>query len=194
MLTRSTLAAALLALSAVVAHANDTVTVSGSQYPTSVETTIGEKPVKLNLTGAALRKKYFLSIYTVGSYVQQGVAVRAPEELATQDCPKALLLILQRDLRGSDMADATETAIRANYPAPQFAEEVKTMREHFTKHDIKANDRVWLMHVPGVGLNVSLEGKAALLIRNPQFSRAVWDIYVGRNNLGEDIKRGLVSR
>ena len=26
------------------------------------------------------------------------------------------------------------------------------------------------------------------------FSRAVWDIYLGRNNLGEGIKKGLVSR
>ena len=57
----------------------------------------------------------------------------------------------------------------------------------------KENDRVWLTNVPGVGLCIKLEGKTEILIQNPQFSRAFWDIYLGRNNLGEDIKKGLVS-
>ena len=193
MTTRTTLGLLLLALSASVAAA-DVITVSGNQYATAMDATVGGEKVKLTLTGAAVRSKFFVNIYTVGSYVQQGQAVRTPEELAAKDCAKLLLLIMERDLKGADMADATEKAIRANYPAPQFADEVKLLRESFVKHDIKRGDRVWLTHVPGTGLRVTLEGKADATIANPQFSRAVWDIYLGKNNLGEEIKRGLVSR
>ena len=187
-----TLAVTLLALSA--AAAGDVVTVGGNAYPTTIESNIGDQPVKLTLTGAAVRSKYFLTVYTVGSYVQEGVAVRTPEALSAADCPKQLLLILARDVAGADMAAATEQAIRANYPAPQFTAEVKALREHFTRHDVKTADRVWLTHVPGVGLRITVEGKAEAVIRNPQFSRAVWDIYLGRHNLGDAIKKGLVSR
>jgi hypothetical protein len=194
MKTRHLLPVALLALSAAAAAASDVVTVSANQYPTVMESTVGDTKVKLALTGAAVRTKYFVNVYTVGSYAQQGVAVRTAEELAAKDCPKLLLLIMERDVKGADMAEATEKAIRANYPAPQFADEVKVMRESFARQDIRRSDRVWLTHVPGAGLRVTLEGKADVLIRNPQFSRAVWDIYLGKNNLGEDIKRGLVSR
>ena len=183
----------VLILSAAVAAAAEVVTVGDNQYATSIESMIGDKPVKLALTGEAIRKKYFLTIYTIGSYVQEGVAVRTPEELAAKDCPKQLLLIMDRDLKGKDMAEASEKAIRANYPAPQFAEEMKVMQDHFTRQDIKENDRVWLTNVPGVGLRIKLEGKTEILIQNPQFSRAFWDIYLGRNNLGEEIKKGLVS-
>jgi hypothetical protein len=58
----------------------------------------------------------------------------------------------------------------------------------------KKGDHIFLTHLPGVGLHVSRAGKADFTIRNPAFTRAVWDIYLGRNNLGEGIKRGLVSR
>jgi hypothetical protein len=192
MTARSFLIIASLAVGAAALRA-DVVTVSDNQYATAIDSTIGEKPVKLVLTGAAVRKRYFLTIYTVGSYVQQGVKIRTPEELATQDCAKQLLLIMERDLKGKDMGDATEKAVRANYPAPRFNAELQIMQEHFAKNDIKENDRVWLTNVPGVGLHIHLEGKAEVLIRNPQFSRAVWDIYVGKNNLGSDIKNSLVS-
>ena len=30
--------------------------------------------------------------------------------------------------------------------------------------------------------------------QNPHFSRAVWDMYLGRNNVSDSIKKGLVSR
>lgn len=194
MTTRNLLALALLAGTAVPALADNAITVAGHAYPTAFEYRIGGQPVRMALTGAAARTKYFLTIYTVGSYVQQGTAVRAPEDLAAADGPKQLLLIMSRAVRGADMAAATEQAIRANYPAPQFTDEVALLREHFARADIQAGARVWLTHVPGVGLSVQQEGAAEVVIRNPRFSRAVWDIYVGPNNLGADIKNGLISR
>jgi hypothetical protein len=36
--------------------------------------------------------------------------------------------------------------------------------------------------------------KGEFTIDNPAFSQAVWDIYLGKNNIGEGIKKGLTSR
>jgi len=37
------------------------------------------------------------------------------------------------------------------------------------------------------------EGKEEVLIRNVEFSRAVWNNYFGENNCSEVVKRALVS-
>jgi hypothetical protein len=194
MMMRIALAVALLALPAAVARATGVVTVAGTPYPTAHTSTIGGKAVPMALTGAAVRTKYLFNIYTVGSYVQHGSAVRTPEALAALDGPKELVLVLKRAVSGADMASATEAAIRANYPAPRFADEVAALCAALARHGLAADDRVWLTHVPGVGLSVRVDGRDEAVIRNPQFSRAVWDIYLGQHNLGEDIKRALVSR
>jgi hypothetical protein len=92
------------------------------------------------------------------------------------------------------MADALRTGIRANYDDPQFADELKSLSDFMNKLEIKKGDQVRLTHIPDKGLQADVEGKAQILIENPAFSKAVWDIYLGKNNLGNAIKNALVSR
>lgn len=192
---RVLLTLSLLALAIVAVRADD-VGVSGSDitYPSEVKTTAGGKSANLVLTGTALRKKLFFSVYTIGSYVEQDSGVRDGDELAAKDCPKQLHLVLERDVKGTDMADALRSAIRANYDDPDFASELRMLVEFMNKLDIRKGDNVRLTHVPGKGLHADIEGKAQLLIENPAFSKAVWDIYFGKNNVGEATKKALVSR
>jgi hypothetical protein len=91
------------------------------------------------------------------------------------------------------MADAFRRILRQNYPEPAFAEEVKTLTKLFEKATARRGDHVWITHIPKVGLHCRREGKEELLIRNVEFSKAVWNNYLGENNCGEAVKRGLVS-
>jgi hypothetical protein len=92
------------------------------------------------------------------------------------------------------MAGAFRAAIRMNYAEPAFADEVTKLMQFLRTDTARKGDQIFLTHVPGVGLHCSLAGKAEFLIKDVAFSRAVWDIYLGKNNLGEGIKKGLVSR
>ncbi|MFQ3652424.1 MAG: chalcone isomerase family protein, partial [Gemmataceae bacterium] len=58
----------------------------------------------------------------------------------------------------------------------------------------RKGDNIYLTHLPGTGLHISVPGKADFLIKNTKFSQAIWEIYLGKNNLGENIKKGLVNR
>ena len=60
--------------------------------------------------------------------------------------------------------------------------------------DLRKGDQVFLVAVPKVGVRCQVVGKTDVLIENPAFCRAIWDIYLGRQNLGEPIKSGLISR
>jgi hypothetical protein len=101
---------------------------------------------------------------------------------------------MERAVDGKDLAEAFRAAVRLNYPDPAFAREITTLAQFLRSTAAQKGDHILLTQVPGVGLHCSLAGKADFLIKNPAFSRAVWDIYLGKNNLGEGIKKGLVSR
>lgn len=195
MSVRRLLAVALVVLGAAGAFA-DQVGVEGSsvQYDTPIEARVDEQPVKLVLTGTALRKKVFFKVYAVASYVQEGVTVKTPEELVAADCAKQLHLVMERDIAGKEFADAFRSAIRLNYPEPKFEDELNALIEVFKAQEIKQGDQLRLTHVPKVGLTCELVGKAGAEIRDVAFARAVWEIYLGKNNLGDSIKKGLVSR
>lgn len=196
MAAKQVTALALIGLCASLAFAAELVGVegSGTQYPTPIELTAAGKTFKLRLTGTAMRRKLVFNVYTIGSYVQDDVKVHSADELAVVSCYKRMHLVMERDVDGKDMADAFKTAIRLNYPAPAFEAELGKLMDYMRSHPVKKGDHIWLTHLPGKGLHCIVVGKTEITIENPAFARAVWDIYLGRNNLGENIKRDLASR
>jgi chalcone isomerase-like protein len=167
---------------------------SAVQFPTPIQSSIAGNQYKMRLTGTALRTRVIFSVYAVGSYVQDGLRFRTAEELAAADKPKQLHLVMERDVDGPDMADAFKKAIRANYPEPTFNNEVMTLTEKMKGYTVHKGDHVWLTHVPGVGMHCHLAGKTDYWVKGVPFARAVWEIYLGKNSIGDDIKRGLTSR
>jgi hypothetical protein len=167
---------------------------SDTRFASRIESRIDGAPITLVLTGGALRQKAVFNVYAVGSYVQEGRAVRSAGELAATDCPKQLHLIMERAVTGEQMAESFTTAIRMGHPAPVFAPELDALAGLLRGRTIRKGDHLWLTHVPGVGLHCNVVGQGDHLIENLRFSRAVWDVYLGEKNLGEAIKRGLVSR
>jgi Chalcone isomerase-like len=191
-----TVALLILALGGAGALAADTVGVPGSstRFATTTQTTLDGKPAALVLTGAALRQKFYFNVYTVASYMQEGAKAHTPEDLAAADCPKRLELVMERTVDGKEMAEAFRAAIRVNYPEPAFSAEVGDLMHFMQGQEARKFDHIVLTYVPGVGLHCELAGRAEVLIKGAQFHRAVWDIYLGKNNLGEEIKKGLASR
>jgi hypothetical protein len=190
------LGAVMLIVGAARLPASELVAVPGcgTQFTTTMNVTIADKPVHLLLTGVGLRQKFFFNVYAIASYVVEGAAVHSAEELAAINQPKQLHLVMLRDVSGSDIAEAFLVAIRQNHPAPEFTEEVNRLVEILRGIDFKKDDHVYLTHQPGIGLRCQVIGKGDFTIDNPEFSRAIWDIYLGANNVGEGIKKGLTSR
>jgi hypothetical protein len=190
------LAVAVAALCGAAALAGEKVGVGGSstQYEARTEHAVGDRLVPMALTGTALRKKVVFNVYTIGSYMQEGANIHSAEQLAAADCPKMLHLVMERDVGGKDMAEAFQAAIRANYPDSTFNAELNALGEMMRALSVQKGDHVFLTNIPGKGLYCDLVGKKAFMIENVAFSRAVWEIYLGKNNISDAIKKGLVSR
>jgi hypothetical protein len=48
--------------------------------------------------------------------------------------------------------------------------------------------------VPKKGLEVDIAGKKQFRIDSSDFAKAVWEIYFGKKNIDDDLKKALVSR
>jgi len=167
---------------------------SDVKYPSAIETTFGSDKVKLALTGTALRKKLIINVYTIASYLQEGTKINSAEDLCNSDSCKQLHLVMQSGISGRKMVDAFTEAVRKNHPKPQFDNELNTLAQKIQAVDLSKGTEIWLTNVPGKGLNINIVGGLSLQIENPAFSKAIWEIYLGKQNIGEPIKAGLVSR
>ena len=196
MIRRRFLAAVPSSLAACVAFADSAARAGGgnSRFPTTVDARIGGKSPRMTLTGSAIRKKYGLSVYAVGSYVDEGVKIRDASTLARADVAKQLHLIFERDVDGRTMASAFRASIGASDPAPAFEAELAGLERYFLAHDVEAGDHIWLTHVPGYGLGVNVNSLPGLAIPGVKFAQAAWGTYFGPNHLGVALKEGLTSR
>jgi len=184
----------VLGMSSLVAAEMVGVPGSSTSFPGTTEVSVEGKTVKLTLTGTAIRTKFIVNVYAIGSYVQEGTKMRTAEDLATVDCPKRLHLVMERTVDGKEMAEAFSSAVRMNYSEPAFKDEIQVLTQYLRTTTVQKGEQIFLTHVPGVGLNFTLAGKTDVTIKSPHFSQAVWEIYLGKRNLGENIKRGLTSR
>lgn len=178
------------------ALAADTVGVPGSdqRYPATVERQVNGKPVKLRLTGTAVRQKFVFNVYAVASYLQDGVKATTAGELIAAEGVKQLHLVFEREVAGNDMSEAISSSIRMNYPERQFRAEMAKLAGMLQNMSLHRGDEVFLTYIPGTGLKCQIGPKNEVLIESPAFGKAVWEIYLGRRNIGEPIKAGLVSR
>ena len=185
---------AVVLLAGVGAQAREGVLVRGTktEFPSEIQAMVGGKAVKMVLTGTALRKRLAFHIYAMASYVKEGVKIQTPEDLAACASPKRLELVMLRDVSGKEMAEAFKTGINLNHPGA-FADEITMLQELIQKQALTRDDHVVLTSVPAVGLHCNVGGKMDVLIKNVKFSQAVWEIYLGKNNLGDKIRDGLVS-
>jgi hypothetical protein len=184
----------LIVTVAVTAAEQVGVAGSSAKYDVNIVTQVGDKETRLVLTGTALRRKFFVNVYTVASYLQEGRKVRSAEELAAADYAKQLHVTLERDVSGKDIFDAFREGVLANHPKDDFSGELQALSEFLKMHSVKQGEHVFLTHIPGVGLAINIADKAECRIENVAFARAIWDIYFGAHNLGNDIRRGLTSR
>lgn len=175
--------------------AEEQVTVAGSKtkFPVRIEAAVAGKPVKMVLTGAAMRRR-LVNVYAVASYVKEGVAIKTAEELATVNCPRRLELVLQRDVTGKEMAEAFKAGVRLNHPEPAFAEEIAGLCKLMEKLALERHDRVVLTNIPGVGLHCIVGTKTETLLKNERFANAIWEIYLGKMSISDDVKKNLFSR
>lgn len=183
-------------IGAITVSSMETVGVSGTgvRFSTSTEYKLENKTKKLVLTGAAMRTKYLVNVYAIASYLQDGVKARTAEDLVNADTCKQLHLVMERQVDGRDMASNFRASILMNHKEEEFAQQLPMLETLFKETKVLKGDQVKLTYIPGKGLHCQVVDKIEVTIPGLEFSKAVWEIYLGKQNLGDGIKKGLVSK
>jgi hypothetical protein len=189
-------AVAVAAIGGLALAAGETVPVRESEvrYPVQDEVKIGYNTVRLKLTGTALRKSRGLSLYTIGSYVEEHANVRTAEQLIAADNVKMMHVVLERPIDGPIMFEGIRNGIRLNHAADAFPAELGQLERTMKGLTMPKGQHVRLIYLPKVGVRCEAVGKAEATINSLPFAKAIWEIYLGPHSRGEQINFGLTSR
>jgi len=196
MFCRSAVALVIVAVAAAAGRADEPVRVTGT--PTAYEPVVtvraGDKDVRLNLTGAGLRSKVGVRVYTVASYVQEGVTVRTAEDVVKADAVRVLHLVMQRKVEPAEFVGAFKTAVARAYPDDRFAAEFAQVVKAVGDNAAEKGDHVTLLSVPGEGVRIRLGKKVDVTVKNADFARALWEMYLGADPVSDALKASLTDR
>ena len=137
-----------------------------------------------------LRYRLVIKAYVAALYLAEGVA---PAE-ALGDVPKRLEAEYFWSLQGSDFGPVTLEGMRRNVDAETLAT-LRPRLERFASLfvDVRPGDRYALTYLPGVGTELSLNGRPLGTIPGADFAAALFSIWLGPQPLDGDLKRALLA-
>ena len=152
----------------------------------------GGKTMQLN--GAGLRKKLFISLYLGSLYLTE--KSNDADKIIADDSPMAIRLTIKSSLISpKKMKHATlegfEKATNGNISAikPQIDELLKTFDKGVGPGDIYE-----LINMPGSGVHVVRNGVKVATIRSAAFKKALFGIWLSKNPVQQSLKRKMLGQ
>jgi hypothetical protein len=168
--------------------------VAGVEFPARIE----QEPAGtlLVLNGAGVRSAFFLDFYAAALYLPSRSASAA--EVIDGAGPRRIALRLLRDVGMERFTNALEDGLRGNHDEAQMrrlAPRVRQLREIMAQLGVaRAETRIDLDMLPGVGLVVRIDGRArGEPIRGDDFYRALLKTWVGERPVSDELKRALLA-
>lgn len=154
---------------------------------------MGTLPLELN--GGGIRTKWFFNIYVAALYLPQ--KQKSAEAIVSADQPRRIVMYILHDLSGSRMYGAFQDGMEDNNtPAELKALDLKMqqMKQIFESvNEVKPGDIVMLDYVPGTGTKINVNGTERGIIEGVEFNRALLRVWLGKNPVQDDLKKGMLG-
>lgn len=146
----------------------------------------------LRLQGVALlRYRVVLKVYVAALYLGKDVG----PEAVLGDVPRRLEIEYLWSIPADAFARATRDGIARNVDAETFAalgDRIERLAGLYA--DVEPGDRYALTYLPGVGTELSLNGRLLGLVEGADFAAAVFSIWLGESPLDASLKADLLGR
>jgi hypothetical protein len=153
---------------------------------------------ELRLNGAALRTRYALfKVYVAGLYLAQKTA--SAQVAIEERGPKRMVLVMLREVSGSQFAESFDAAMRANNSEAELAE-VRTQTEALFARiraigEARKGMRIAVDYAPSAGTMLLIDGVAhGKPLPGEAFYRAVLRSWIGEKPVQEDMKKALLGQ
>lgn len=140
------------------------------------------------LSGEKLFRYWGFSVYTARLWVPPGFK---PNDFANQ--PFALELAYLRDFAGADIADRSLAEMKrvGGFSEAQGAQWLARMKEVFP--NIKNGETLTGVHQPGVGARFFHNGKPLAEVRDAEFSRRFFGIWLATSTSEPELRSALLA-
>ena len=179
--------AVLLLAGAAPALARTALEIEGVTFAPSLQ--VDDHHLVLNSAGL-LRYRLVIKAYVAALYLDDEAA---PGD-ALGDVAKRLEAEYFWAIAGRDFGPATLEGMRRNVDAATLEALRPRLAQFATLFvDVRPGDRYALTYLPGVGTELSLNGRALGTIPGADFAAALFAIWIGPQPLDRDLKRALLA-
>lgn len=170
---------------------------TGKTFPLHVSYNLGGKEWNLSATGVSTRTKFFVKVYSVAHYLQDGVNVNKSSvfnQIFNDSFAKQLTLIWGRDVDAKTIRNGYLETLKQVFSQGQLQTFQPQIDEFlgFYSENAKVNDKHVLRWAPGGILQVEINGVLKGEITNADFAPAVWGIWLSPKSVVN--RNQLVSR
>jgi hypothetical protein len=178
--------AAFACLTAFGVLAADTVTSSdtGVKFPTVESFSYDGVDYELTVTGIATRKKFFVRIYSVASYLQKngnGAEGDKYRRIMNPEKAKQLTLKWVRNVDGASVENGYRESL-AKTDAAGMSEQINAFVSFF-KDGVEYLDEHQIRWIPGGTIEVLINGSRAGTIENEAFAKGLWQVWFGPDSV-----------
>jgi hypothetical protein len=191
MIGRTTMERSLAAaLALVVAAPALARTVSGKEFPESVE--VGGS--KLVLNGAGVRRKLFLKIYVGGLYLPSPSSDAAG--IVAADAPKRVRLVFLRNVSRDDLKKAYRVGIERNSPGAQVDALVAKLDDLAAALPdvLREGSEMAVTYVPGEGTTIVTGDGVRATVQGKDFADAIFRTWLGDRPADGSLKDAMLGR
>lgn len=166
-------------------------------FPSSVTFKSGMSEYTLNLTGLAVRKKFFFKVYGIAHYIEGKETMSeadAYRECLDDGSAKQITMDFARDVDNKSIIGSYNDAFEENATEEELAAvqaDLKQFLSYFST-EVKENQQYVLRWIPGGTVISIIQGKEKPAITNVTFARILWSIWLGPDSVVD--RDDLVAR
>lgn len=156
---------------------------TGVTFPKQVSFSHDGKNYDLDITGVATRKKFFVKVYSVASYLQNEAIGKGDilQEIMSDAWAKQLTLKWVHDGDLKRVRDGYLESFKNALADQQFQElqsEINQYLSFFTQ-DVRKGDVHTLRWLPGGNIEILINDQSVGSIANEKFAHALWSLWFG---------------
>lgn len=168
---------------------------TGIVFPSHVSFDHDGKHYDLQATGVSTRKKFFVKVYSVASYLQQGNESDGDkfQQIMQDNTAKQLTMKWAHEASAEKIQNGYRESFKnviSESEAGPLQNDMNTYINFFNQNAQKGDEHV-LRWLPGGYVEVIINGQKAGSLTNPEFAKALWSLWFGSKSVVD--RNSLVS-
>lgn len=182
----------LLTVATTSLFAAETVAASATTFPKEVSFNAGGKDFSLQLTGTGTRKKFFVTVYQIGSYIENASSLSGDraDAILNSEAAKQLTMKFVHDAPADKVREGYLDSFKTLLPEADYNAEKADIDRfvNFFNKDLKVGDEVVLRSIPGGTIQVLINGTETGSINNPKLAKSLWSFWFGQKPVVDKAK------